>query len=826
MIISHKIMTAPGVQETGGKGHNLLLLKQAGFRVPPFAIIRPVFFEERDETKLPVAIESLLPQLLQDLSPGPLYAVRSSATAEDRNNFSFAGQFKTLLNVTANDLPRAITEVWASARQIAAGYLQHAGETDVKMAVVVQEMVDATTAGVAFGINPLTGNTDEIVINAIHGLGEDLVSGRKNADSYTVSEAGIQKKTAHEYIVLTDEQINTVATNLRRLNSIFGQPQDIEFAFKGNDFYLLQSRPVTARPKHQNGEKTVWDNSNIIESYPGMTLPLTFSFIEKMYAAVYKQLSMVLGINSAKVKKYADVYDNMLGLLNGRVYYNLNSWYAALSLLPGYKLNAGFMEKMMGVKEKADVKLLTEEDIKGKGLKAYWELVVATISIIKNLRSVRKQRDEFIQDFNSIYNIYAYKDYSQSTVKDIYTDYLAFENMMVTKWKAPLVNDFFAMIYFGVLQKLCAKYFPNHPDIHNQLVAASKDIITTEPIIRLPKLAALLIADATLARAMRSEPAEEVWHMLNSRKYPAQLKEVQQYLDDWGERTVAELKLETITYTQEPERLIAVLQTYIRQGTTYIPANNTEEHRVEAERVAEEELRGKLLKRKIFNHVLKQARYLVSNRENLRYYRTKGFGVVRRMMYAIGKRMEEQHMLFDARDVFYLSLTDVEDVANGILDELATKQLVRAKKADYALYEKLPLPERVETYGRPEKVVVAPATVKTTGAQLNELQGIPCCAGVVQAKVCKVSSVDGRFPDDEILVTYATDPGYVVMFPSSKGILTERGSLLSHAAIVSREMNIPCIVGLDGLMQQLNDGDEIIMDGSTGVVKILARKKK
>jgi len=798
-----------------------MVLQQAGYNVPRFAVI-PVSFFEKLNTIDNTSVEPLLPELLQYFDDGTQLAVRSSGVAEDGNNYSFAGQFKTILNVNRDNLVVAIVEVWKSAQDIAGAYLQHAGEKDVKMAVVVQEMIHATASGVAFGINPLTGNKDEVVINAVSGLGEGLVSGQVNADKYIITNTGIEQQTILDAPVLTYKQLQVVKDTVNKLATTFDGPQDIEFAFDGDEFYLLQSRPVTAVSNEK--EKIVWDNSNIIESYPGLTLPLTFSFIEKMYAAVYRQLSVVLGVQQAKVEKYPQVYENMLGLLNGRVYYNLNSWYAALSLLPGYKLNAGFMEQMMGVKEKANVVLVTEEEAEGKKISGYLEVLSAAKSLLYNLGTVRKQKKTFVRDFDDVYEKYAGKDYSKQSIKDIYTDYLDFERMMVTKWKAPLVNDFFAMIYFGVLKKMCAKHLPYNPDIHNQLLASSKDIITTQPMVRLPLLAQILAQNTVLNKAFMIQPADEIWALLNNGQFDKELKEVQKYIDDWGERCVAELKLETITYTQEPEKLIAVLQTYITRGTENVLVNaDTDAMRITAEEEMKKAFKGSWASKRMFMHVLKQARYLVSNRENLRYYRTKGFGVVRRMMLSIGKKMEEEQLLTKARDIFYLSLDEIEQAVEQKLDAGRLNDIVCSKKEDYKLFGRMPLPERVTTYGKQDKIIQSSATADDT-EQLKELQGVACCPGIVHAKVCKVTSADSRFPNDEVLVTYATDPGYVVMFPSAKGILTERGSLLSHAAIVSREMNIPCIVGVDGLMTQLNDGDEIIMDGSTGVVKILDKR--
>lgn len=806
--------TLPGVHEAGGKGMNLLLLKRQGYPVPAFVLLPVSFFADATTADDVVKkTKGIKPELLSYFEGCIAFAVRSSAVAEDSSNHSFAGQFKTILNVTAGNLAHAVAEVWQSADNISTAYKQHAGVEKPGMAVIIQEMVPATSAGIAFGINPLTGE-NEIVVNAVNGPGEDLVSGRKNSDEYIIKGGTISVRRQQENApVLSLLQLQMVADTMESLAAFYGHPQDIEFAFAGKRFFLLQSRPVTTTGK--GGERIVWDNSNIIESYPGLTLPLTFTFIEKMYAAVYKQLSMVLGVSSAKVKGYEAVYDNMLGLLNGRVYYNLNSWYTALSLLPGYKLNAEFMERMMGVKEKADVVVPT--DGKGKSIKDYLDIVSAVKSILGNLLTVRQQKTDFIRDFDAVYTQYAGKDYSSYTLSGIFSDYRSFEQMMVSKWKAPLVNDFFAMIYFGLLQKLCVKYFPDHPGIHNRLLASSRDIITTEPVKRIPLLLAALQQQPELRNILQTGTPGEAWALLNSGKYKKELQQIRAYLDDWGERCAGELKLETVTYNQQPELLMAVLQAYARNSCS--ATVSTSDDRDEAEKITDKTLHGKLLRRKIFRHVLTNARYLVSNRENLRYYRTKGFGVVRHMMCAMGKKMQDSGLIADTRDIFYLRLDEVEQIAGGQYKG-DIKAVVAKRKEDYSLFRQLPLPERLETFGRQEKVLL-PAVTTTDKEFVSELKGIACSPGIVRGKVCKINTIGDAFPNNEIMVTYATDPGYVVMFPSSKGILTERGSLLSHAAIVSREMNIPCIVGITGLMEHLNHGDEIIIDGSTGIIKIL-----
>jgi rifampicin phosphotransferase len=687
------------------------------------------------------------------------------------------------------------------------------------MAVVVQQMVAATASGVAFGINPLNGNKAEKIINAIQGLGENLVSGQQNADAYRVSNNIItERKLIDVTPVLSDDQILIIADQLTKVENFFGQPQDIEFAFEKDTFYLLQSRPVTTTV---STEKTiVWDNSNIVESYPGLTLPLTFSFIEKMYEAVYRQFSLVMGVGKKVVEKNNNVYANMLGLLNGRVYYNLNSWYASLAQLPGYSVNAEFMEKMMGVREKPPIESTKKSRA---GIGDYWQIVSAVAGIIKNLATARKMKKKFINDFDDVYNRFSQKDYASVSLQEIITDYQTFEKLMVSRWKAPLVNDLFAMIYFGLLQKQCTKYAPDFPNLSNQLIASSKDIITTEPLRLLPALASKIAANEKLREIFIEKNNEEIWQYLQLSAFTKERKLIQEYINVWGERCVAELKLETITYRQQPERLIALLQSYIQSNIfSYIENENTAIERRDAENIIQQRLKGKWVKQKLFRHVLKQARYFVSNRENLRYYRTKGFGMVRQMMSAAGTILQKENNIDHERDIFYLQLPELLQLDNNstIVDSLKSK--ISKRKKDYQLFETMPLPERIITNGKPPEYIIQPLQNTIQQGDTTELKGIPCSAGVVRSTIRIVREASALTSlNGSILATYATDPGWVVLFPSAAGIITERGSLLSHAAIVSREMGIPCIVGVNGLMDSVKDGAEIIMDGSTGIIRII-----
>jgi rifampicin phosphotransferase len=706
-------------------------------------------------------------------------------------------------------------------------------------------MIHSTASGVAFGVNPVTGNSNQKTINAIWGVGEGLVNGSLVADQFIVSNGIIIEKeialkkeqythnATHSALALVkvgadkqqasavnDEQLYTIEKVLNDLANKLNHPQDIEFAFDAQGvFWLLQSRPITTA---FGNDLHVYDNSNIIESYPGVTLPLTYSFIEKMYTAVYIQLSKLLGVRERNVNKFSYIYDNMLAHIKGRVYYDLNSWYGFLALLPGYKLNARFMEKMMDVKENYDIDLPTA----GSKWQAINDTIYAIRKIIKTHRNINKERDSFMQHFNAIQNRYEQIDFTKKTLTELVTLYKEYEHTMVKKWEAPLINDFFCMIYFGMLQKAIVKYkLPNSDTLHNELLAGSGDIISTEPAILLMDIIKAIKTKPEWYTLFMQQQPVQIWETIKDNNEEPALTLIKQYLHKWGARCVAELKLETITYQAQPWVFIGIIKQSLLSEKDKITHAKTDAHllRATAEEKAFSKLKG--LRKKWFGYLLRKTRDLVSNRENLRFQRTKAFGMVRNIFIEIGNQLFINQKLDNTRDVFWLTQPEIFALCNG---DMVTrfKDIITNRKAQYAIWEKEVLPERLMSYTNVHEHYFTTQHKNTEPLNEFTLKGLPCCAGIVRKKVSVINSpLEIANLEGTILVTSSTDPGWVTLFPSASGILVERGSLLSHSAIVSREMGIPCIVGITNLLQRLQTGDEVEMDGATGYITIIKKEK-
>ena len=854
------------VSEIGGKAKGLCHLRSMGCKVPSWVVIPADDLRElvnNNSAGDPSAIRSfisktslpqeLLIEIAEKLPGQGYYAVRSSAAEEDGTEQSFAGQFESRLFVTKHTLGESIRQVWLSAySERAQRYRDHHGVTGGgTIAVIIQAMINADVSGVAFGIDPATGDRRSKVISAVFGLGEGLVSGELDADRYVVNRDGAISSTIavkhHMFVqadgenggtkrvnveggrqriaALTDEQVKKLAETLETGYRISGKYQDMEFALSGGDLFVLQMRPVVQLSKIPNTTEgyVLWDNSNIVESYPGVTTPLTFSFIRSSYESAYRLFSRYMGVSQRTTERHARIYANTLGLINGRVYYNLRTWYHMLALLPGYSINARFMETMMGVKEKFDV----PEEFRLSRTKAWISIIRMAVQMYSKYLQLPRKRREFITAL-SIIDEYRKTDLSVKSSRELMDLYLRFESSLLAEWKAPLLNDFFAMIWFGRLKKLCAGLALKNRNIHNDLLCGSSDIISTEPIHRCIRIAGMINARAEWKDLFESHDVHHVLRTIrgDQNSYGPLHAEIESYLRAFGDRCIGELKLESVSYSDDPSKLIAVIRNYVTSGISAPVAESRTDVliRKKAEEQVAEAVRLKPWKRYRLRTTLRKARELVTARENLRYERTRAFGVVRSIFVRMGRNWFAEGILDDARDIFYLTRDEIFSFIEGTAVTQDLKKLAGLRRAEFEKFRAMdPPPERFATYG-----IVYHNDDHHRFAKLEavegDLKGTGCCPGQVKARVRvvldpeKAPSLDG-----DILVTSSTDPGWVTLFPSASAIIVERGSLLSHSAIVAREMGKPCIVGVTGLLRTLHTGDLIEMDGSTGQIRIIEK---
>ena len=855
----------------GGKAYNLALMQASHFNVPSWFVITATAFEASVGTVLTgvpaeemasaieqvVLPEDVLQAIHQNVEAlglrNHLLAVRSSAIGEDGADHSFAGQLESFLYVRYEELVPTIKAVWQSAFSQRALFYRNTnglGEKPVKVAVIVQEMVEADVSGVAFGIDPVSGNREAVTVASVFGLGEGLVSGLLEADTFTVLGEAVHAEIAHKtqwmgfntekgqstqllplpeekqaVASLNEAQLQAVVAKVKAISRHFGKPQDVEWAIANGTLYILQSRPVTTLGSlpDSSGVKVLWDNANIVESYAGVTTPLTFSFIQVVYTEVYKQFCEIMGVESSLIEENASVFQ-MLGLIQGRVYYNLLNWYKMLSLLPGYAINAAFMEQMMGVAEKLTIPPTVVVSQRNK----YVRLATLVSKLVGNLFGLPKAIKQFYALLNETLTPYETTDLLLKKPDELVAGYFQLEAKLMKRWQAPLVNDFYAMIFYGVLKKLISQWqIDDKGTLQNDLLTGEGDIISTEPIKRIRALANQLCEDAVLHPLFLNEEEPTILSQLPQHPIYTQL---QAYIHLFGNRCMGELKLETITYKENPLMLITLLKSYVKQGVVSLEHHHVREQKIrqEAEALVAQKLNNPL-KKWVFQFVLGQTRMRVKNRENLRFERTRLFGTVRDIFLTLGKHFYAEGIIDHARDIFYLTKSEIFAYVDGTAVSVQLKPLIALRKAafeQYASEETPPPADRFYTLGMVYHAnAFKNANTSSITLEGDSMKGIGCCPGVVRARIKIVKHPNqAQALEGCIMVAERTDPGWVPLFPISQGILVERGSILSHSAIVAREMGIPAIVGIPNLLALVIDGELVEMDGATGVLRLLERQ--
>jgi rifampicin phosphotransferase len=839
-------------QKFGGKVRALAALKGIA-TIPAWFALAPEAFTasngpstDPSQFRLHEDVIAALEEAMTELCPnGELVAVRSSAADEDGAQHSFAGQLETRLNVAHKDVPDAVLEVWRSA--FSERLLEY--RRTMKLAdggapaVLIQQMVNATSAGVAFSADPVTGES-VTVIAAVPGLGESLVNGERDGDTYRVKNGQVEIVATPEGGTLTESRALEIARLAAKCEANFGCPQDIEWAFENSQLFLLQSRPITTiparanptvgarRPKpegavfgvkkhastaHDSGELAIWDNSNIIESYSGMTTPLTYSFARRAYTSVYRQFLLLLGVSAGSVADNSARLETMIGLVRGRIYYNLSNWYRLLALLPGFTLNRALMEQMMGVNEALPPEL--EKEISTSTTSRFQDginLARASVGLIASLVRLEGMKKAFYQRLEVALAGDA-KQLERMSVGELVTHYRRLESQLITRWDAPLVNDFFAMVFYGLLRRIVEKWCGNSSSLQNDLIVGGGGMISAEPAERLAELAGMARTVPGLPAILCNSSLSEIENALESQ---TELKSgANAYLEKFGDRCLDELKLESATLSDEP---ILLWRSIGQLARLEKPKPKADDNATRGR--AEDSLRANLspVRKLIFNFVLVQARGRVRDRENLRFERTRVFGRARRIFLEIGARLADRGDLENTRDVFWLEVGELIGLVEGTATITNLRALARERQTEFEHFKTLPAPpRRFQTRGPVRAGLELQFEASIAGANNDDSRsGIACSPGVIRGPVRIVldprnANLDGP----SIIVAERTDPGWILILPLARALLVERGSLLSHSAIVSRELGIPAIVAIPNVTTWLKDGDWVELDGSSGTVK-------
>ncbi len=785
-----------------------------------------------------------------------LVSVRSSMIgykieeSEDSIDNPFAGISESFLYVKREQIFENIKKCWSSGfSQEAILYRQTQGMdlTGFAVAVGIQEMVFGVKSFVMFTCDPNTASKDTVIV-AGFGIGEGVVQERVPVDHYFrnstsgeitsdisekttmlsfdsekgsgLTEKDVDKKL-HKSQCFSDNEIDQLAEHGKTIESLFKHPQDIEGTFtEDGKLYFLQSRPVALDYSRQR----VWTNANVTESFPGVTTALTFSFSRFFYREIFYDGYRQMGWDTALLHYDHAIIDRMIGFIKGRVYYSLTSFYHLHSLNPLFPIFKGYWEKMMGFQ--------SSYQTKPEGILA--QIKEQAVFAAKASRAVAVLVYRYVTHQKGMENFYAWWEELFSPVRG-----KTFENEDMLKsvdlfhkiwrevgnnWGITLTNDTFLPMAYGISEALFKKWkLDKDPALLSDLLCGDEEITSVDIILSSVRLAELVTKDEKLKELFLNKESKAIWEMIDANSLDKNFcDEVKKHLHFYGDRGLQELKMEQPNMRHTPWELIKMVQGYAKSGVTAKSLQDKEkEVRAKAEIRFSKVLRFRPIRKLILNRLLKVVRTLIRNRENSRYNRSELFGFSKNIFRGIGEQFAAKGILNSPDDIMHLAMDEIFGYIDGTGVTENLQAFADIRKGEFDENKKVETPVQITTLGPVRDNALE--LIETVPDEPGVLKGLGSSTGKVRgtARVVIDPTTPPEDTDDMILVARETDPGWLFLMLASKGLVVERGSMLSHTAITGRKFGIPTIVSLPGATTIIPDGAQIEIDGASGIVTLL-----
>ena len=833
----------------GGKGLNLGKLIRAGFRVPQgFCVTTDAYRFSVPNLSAQHANSikdiTLAPELVSEIRTASeklqtaTVAVRSSATAEDLAEASFAGQQDTFLNVTPDELLDALKACWASLwseRAIAYRQTQDIADEGLAMAVVIQEMCEAEVSGVLFTVDPFNKNLS--VTESNWGLGESVVSGAITPDSFHVSRetgevleksvatkqemvtaAGVSEVLAAQQDVpsLTDAQLKELAQLGLRVESHYGQPMDIEWALADGQFALLQARYITtpssstapSEPTHpppevdeesvenlRQGEihllkiytdahGTVWCHHNIAEVLPA-PLSMTWSIMKKFMSGTGGLGKAYRSLGFYPSKRVDS--EGILDLICGRIYVNLNR--EAELHFDGFP----FAHDFNALKQNPQQAMYAQAtpDITHSTASFWIKLPLHIVRMSRAEMRLRQCRSDFDQVLTrQVFPAFQSEVEAERNVS--YSDLSDAE--LIAKFEAWCIKTLDDFAPKALTATLLAGF-----SLQRLEAALQKCVDETAA----KNLASRLISE--LSGNLTIETNEKLQQVATGDLA------LTDFLKDYGHRGVDEFELAQSRWREDTAYIEQIVESF-RQEDTGIALSKDDrtkqqmEQRVSAEAELAELVKDKGGLRKQIESELDFTRRYMPFRETAKFYLMLGYEQIRRALLELDRRYQ-----LDG-GIFYLVPDELQQLINGkaLGDVIATRKMERERMLQIEVPDVI-FSDSLEQIGAP---------MLTNAAETYKGVGVSAGAATGKARVL-LTPTDVRPSDrDYILVCPSTDPAWTPLFLHAAGLVMERGGILSHGAVVAREYGVPAVANIPNATRHIADGQMLQIDGNEGTVSI------
>ena len=772
---------------------------------------------------IPDDLAAAITSPLARLGERAAYAVRSSATAEDLQTASFAGQQDTYLNVVGPEaILRHVSQCWASLfTERAVTYRLQNGldHRKVHMAVVVQRMVFPRAAGILFTADPVTGNRKVASVEASFGLGEALVSGRVNADVYKVrdgevvakavatkrlaihasSEGGTQERAIEperqEQPALTDEQVVRLAQLGRRIEAHFGRPQDIEWCLVDDDFQVVQSRPITTLfpiPAAEDRENHVYISVGHQQMMTDPMKPLGLSFWQMTTPRPMAEAGGRLFVDVTQILASPASRAGLLGMM----------WKSDPLIGDAVQtvLDRGDLVPSLPDAEPAWTPPSSGEAPIEPDPAIVEELIARTqASIAAVKRDIRDRTGPALLDF-----IQADIQELRRILLDPQSRRVIMTGMEATWW----LNE---QLQAWLGEKNAADTLTQSVP-HNVTSEMGLALLDVADAIRLhPEVVAFLqhVEDEgfldelpKLAGGREARDAIRAW------------------LDKYGMRCVGEIDITRPRWSERPTTLLPMILGNVRNFEPGAGERRFEQGRQEA-RKKEQELLERLRalpdgerKAEETKRMIDRVRTFAGYREYPKYGMVSRYFVYKQALLEEAEHLVQARVLREKEDIFYLAFQELQDV---VRTNQVDEQLIRQRKDAFRSYLALTPPRVLTSDGE----VIAGA-YRRDDLPAGALVGLPVSAGTIEGRARVILDMaEADLEAGDILVTAYTDPSWTPLFVAIKGLVTEVGGLMTHGAVIAREYGLPAVVGVEHATRLIRDGQRIRVHGTDGYVEIL-----
>jgi pyruvate,water dikinase len=743
-------------------------------------------------------------------------AIRSSATAEDSAAASFAGIHASALNVRGmHAILRAILECYASLwTPHALAYRRRLRLTDeqIACAVVLCAMIPAESAGVGFSCDPRTGRRDLVVINAVPGLGDALMTGSIDPEGWSVSlaEGRLSIVGRRGPKALNENQTLQLARLVLRVHWALGDgqdPQDVEWAFDGNRFWVVQARPVTRVPHWTfpgvSHQPVIWSNANVKDVIPGMPSVLGWNIVLVAVPMLLFGLVEVTGYHPPPGIE-------IIRLFAGRAYFNLTAiqwmYYDGFGVVPAQT------NRLLGGRQ-PEISLPSSNCPRPMlWLFRHFRGLRVALALLPLPRQLPREMAHYIAVARQ------FKALDRGRLPNQELSRL-FRRVSVES--APFAPRFClasaaAGAWTTVLQGVLERLFPGRgAAMLNALSADSGNVTSAEHGYRLYEIATIARADPDARVYLDNEDADP--HGWRNLPHPSPFRAAfERFLEEFGHRAIYEAEISNPRWNDDPSFLLDMVRRQL-EGSP-LPDRRAAARIVRLN--AEAELRHRTwLFRPLVHWLLIRHRPGSALREAAKSMIVALFEPVRLVAMEVGRRLVAAGHLDVPEQVFDLAYPDIEAFLLGEWDGSGA----RARSGDVKARRRAWIAE-----SPPEVIVIAPDGVTLPSAlppivnREGPLVGVGVAAGRAsgQARVIQHPREGHRLEDGEVLVAPSTDPGWTPLFLRATAIVMETGGYLSHGAIVAREYGIPAVVNIPGLLERIRDGQRLHVDGDAGTVKV------